>query len=480
MPGSPASHERLAAQDSAFLFFESPETHMHLGGTAVFEPGPLATADGGIDIDRIRARIASRLHHIPRYRQRLAWIPVQNHPVWVDDDHFNLSYHVRHTSLPRPGDDEQLKRLTARIMSQQLDRTRPLWEAWIVEGLEGGRFALVTKTRHCMADGLSAVDLITVLLSPFPETEVETAPVWIPRPVPTAGELLGRELARPFALPIDLGRRALDALRDPAATYAAFGERAAAVWHTVTAAMPSPADTPLNRPIGPHRRFDWLTLDLDAVKHVKNRLGGTVNDVVLSTVAGGMRRFLARREVAVDRLGYRIVVPVSVRAPEERGQTSNRASGWLLTLPVDERSPRRRHVRICQLTEQCKASKQALGPEALLDVVELAGPLVFALGVRLTSRLAPYNLIVTNVPGPQIPLYLLGAPLVAGYPVVPLFQNQGVAIAILSYLGRLFVGVNADWDLVPDVDVLVGDLGAAFDELSDAAERRRPAARASA
>jgi WS/DGAT/MGAT family acyltransferase len=298
--------------------------------------------------------------------------------------------------------------------------------------------------------------------------------------VPTAGELLGRELARPLGLPIELGRRALEALRDPAGTSAALRERATAVWHTVTAAMPAPADTPLNRPIGPHRRFDWLTLDLDAVKHVKNRLGGTVNDVVLSTVAGGMRRFLARRDVAVDGLGYRIVVPVSVRAPEERGEVSNRASGWLLTLPVDERSPRRRHARVCQLTEQCKASKQALGPEALLDVVELAGPLVFALGVRLTSRLAPYNLIVTNVPGPQIPLYLLGAPLVAGYPVVPLFQNQGVAIAILSYLGRLFVGVNADWDLVPDVDGLIHDLGASFDELYEAAERRRPAARASA
>ena len=189
MPGSSASYERLAAQDSAFLFFESAETHMHLGGTAVFEPGPLATADGGIDIDRIRARIASRLHHIPRYRQRLAWIPVQNHPVWVDDDHFNLSYHVRHTSLPRPGDDEQLKRLTARIMSQQLDRTRPLWEAWIVEGLEGGRFALVTKTHHCMADGISAVDLITVLLSTERDTTIEPLVPWQPRPAPSRLQL---------------------------------------------------------------------------------------------------------------------------------------------------------------------------------------------------------------------------------------------------------------------------------------------------
>ncbi len=475
-----AAHEPLAPQDSAFLFFETAETHMHLGGTAIFEPGPLATPEGGVDIERVRARIASRLHQIPRYRQRLAWIPVQNHPVWVDDDHFNLGYHVRHTSLPRPGDDEQLKRLTARIMSQQLDRTRPLWEAWIVEGLEGGRFALVTKTHHCMADGVAAVDLITVLLSPFPDDAIEPAPAWTPRPVPSPAALFRDEVARRLAMPLDLARRAGRALRDPAAAAAALRERAGAVWQTVSAAMPLPADTPLNRPIGPHRRFDWLTLDLDAVKLVKNRLGGTVNDVVLSVVAGGMARFLDRRALATDGLCYRVVVPVSVRAPEERGQMSNRASGWLLTLPLDERHPRRRHARICELTEHRKASKQALGPEALLEVVELAGPLVFSLGVRLTSRLAPYNLIVTNVPGPQVPLYLLGAPLVAGYPVVPLFGNQGVAIAIFSYLGRLFVGVNADWDLVPDLDCLVTDLTLAFEELRATAERRRPPARASA
>src|SRR5262249_7520458 len=364
---------------------------MHLGGTAIFEPGPLATPDGGVDIDRIRARIASRLHQIPRYRQRLAWVPVQNHPVWVDDHHFNLGYHVRHASLPRPGDDEQLKHLTARIMSQQLDRTRPLWEAWIVEGLEGGRFALVMKTHHCMADGISAVDLITVLLSPFPDDEIEPAPRWTPRPVPSGVALLRDELVHSLAMPIGLARRAGEALRAPAAAGAALGERAAAVWYTVNAAMPPPADTPLNRPIGPHRRFDWLTLDLAAVKQVKNRLGGTVDDVVLSTVAGGMRRFLSRRFVVLDGLCYRVVVPVSVRAPEERGQANNRVTGWLLTLPLDERSARRRHARICELTEQRKASKQALGPEALLDVVELAGPLVFSLGMRLTSPPPPDN-----------------------------------------------------------------------------------------
>ncbi len=473
-----ATYEPLPSQDSAFLLFETPETHMHLGGTAIFEPGPLLTPEGGVDIERIRARIASRLHQIPRYRQRLAWIPVLGRPAWVDDGHFNLAYHVRHTSLPRPGDEEQLKRLSARIMSQQLDRTRPLWEAWIVEGLAGGRFALVTKTHHCMADGIAAVDLLTVLLSALPEDAIEPAPPWEPRPAPSAGTLVWDEMMRRLATPLDVVRRLGDALAEPARTRTVLAERMRAVWHTITAAMPLPADTPLNRAIGPHRRLGWLDIDLDAVKGVKNRLGGTVNDVGLSTVAGGMRRFLRRRGVPVETLRYRVVVPVSVRAPEERGTASNRASGWLMSLPVGESDPALRHARVCVMTAKRKSSKQALGPEALLDVVELAGPLLFAAGVRITSRLSPYNLIVTNVPGPPIPLYLLGARLLAGYPVVPLFENQGVAIAIFSYLGRLFVGVNADWDLVPDVEDLVADLREAFAELVATAEDQ-PASRAS-
>jgi diacylglycerol O-acyltransferase / wax synthase len=392
----------------------------------------------------------------------------------VDDPHFNLAYHVRHTSLPRPGDEEQLKRLSARIMSQQLDRTRPLWEAWIVEGLAGGRFALVTKTHHCMADGLAAVDLLTVLLSPVPDEPVEPAPRWRPRPVPGARTLVRDEVLRRLSAPFGLVRRLGDALGEPARAGAAIAERAWAVWHTISAAMPPPGDTPLNRPIGPHRRLGWLELDLDAVKRVKNRLGGTVNDVVLSTVTGGMRTFLRRRGTRVETLCYRIVVPVSVRAPEERGTASNRASGWLMSLPIGESDPALRHARVCVITAKRKSSKQALGPEALLGVVELGGPLLFAAGVRLTSRLSPYNLIVTNVPGPPVPLYLLGARLLGGYPVVPLFENQGVAIAIFSYLGRLFVGVNADWDLVPDVEQLVIDLRGAFAELAEAAAEQAP------
>jgi WS/DGAT/MGAT family acyltransferase len=364
-------------------------------------------------------------------------------------------------------------------MSQPLDRRRPLWEAWIVEGLAGGRFALLTKIHHCMADGISAVDLITVLLSTTRDATVEAPVPWRPRPAPGRFQLVRDEVARRTATPFVLARRLVGAVRDPGPARAGLAERLGAVWQTIAAGLPTPSDTPLNRPIGPHRRVDWLTFDLAEAKAVKNRLGGTVNDVILTTVAGAMRRFLGRRGVAVERLTYRAVVPVSVREPGEPSAPSNRASGWLLPLPLDDADPRRRHDRVCRLTAQRKATKQALGPDALLGVVELAGPVVLSLGVRLTSRLAPYNLLITNVPGPPVPLYLLGARLIAGYPVAPLFEHQGLAVAILSHNGKLCVGLNADWDLVPDLSAVVGDLAASFAELRLAAMGDAPASRAS-
>lgn len=459
------AYERLPERDAAFLLFETPETHMHLCGVAIFEAGPLAGHDGGVDVDRIRAHITAKLHQIPRYRQRLAWIPLYNHPVWVDDVDFNLAYHVRHTSLPRPGDPEQLKQLAARIASQPLDRDRPLWEVWVVEGLEGGRFALVIKTHHCMADGLSAVDILAVLLSPVAEGTVEPPVPWRPRPAPGAAQLLADETLRRLAAPVAVVRAVRAALDEPERARVAATERLAAIWQMASAGLPPPAVTPLNGRVGPHRRFDGLVLDLADVKAIRSRFGGTVNDVVLTTVAGAIGRFLERRGVAPGGLDYRVVVPVSVREPREESAASNRASGWLLPLPIAERSARRRHARIMETTARLKASKQALAPESLLHVVELAGPLVFGLGVRLTARLAPYNLIVTNVQGPPVPLYLLGAPMMGGFPLAPLFEHQGLAIALFGYCGRLHFGLNADWDLLPDLADFVVDLEESFAEL---------------
>jgi WS/DGAT/MGAT family acyltransferase len=471
-------YERLTAQDRPFLHFETPNCHMHLGGTAIFEAGPLATPAGGIDIERIRARIRSRLHLIPRYRQRLAHVPIEGHPVWVDDEHFNLSFHVRHAALPRPGSERQLKRLAGRIMSQQLDRARPLWEVWIVEGLEGNRFAFVTKTHHAIADGISTVDLLSVLLSFDRDETIEEAPEWTPRPAPGPGELLRGEWLRRMRLPLALWSGAREVVRRPDRVSARVAEGVAAVLRFIGAGLPLPSDTPLNRPIGPHRRLDWLALDLAEVKAVKNSLGGTVNDVVLATVTGAVRRFLRHRHVDLARLNYRAVVPVSVRSLDERGLANNRASAWLMSLPIQTGSVGKRFAQVREMTARLKESRQERGPEVLGQAVDLAGGAFLALGVRLVSRLSPYNLIVTNIPGPPGPLYLVGARLLAGYPLVPLFENQGLAIALFSYDGRLFWGLNADLDLVPDLEDFVTAIAVSFSELHDLA--RAAAGRATA
>ncbi|MBI3782291.1 MAG: wax ester/triacylglycerol synthase family O-acyltransferase [Deltaproteobacteria bacterium] len=472
-------YERLTAQDRSFLVFEKDNTHMHLGGITLFEHTPLTTPDGGVDIERIRSYINSRLHFIPRYRQRLAYIPIEDYPVWVDDDRLNLHYHVRHTSVPRPGDERQLKRLAARIMSAPLDRRRPLWEVWVIEGLEGDRFAMLLKTHHSVVDGVSGVDLMSVLLRPDSSDHFEEAPTWRPRPAPSGLELVRDELTRRANMPRAVWDQMQNFLRDPRRAAAALVDELSSTWEFINAGLRRPADTPLNRPIGPYRRFDWHAFDLAQVKAVKNRFGGTVNDVILTTVTGAIRRFLTRRMTAVDSLDYRAVVPVNVRRANELGAPGNHVSAWMLSLPVNEPNVRERFRRISEATTQLKQSKQAQGIEALTQIAEIMDP-VLTLGVRLAARVAPYNLIVTNVPGPQFPLYLLGSRLLEGYPSVPLFDYQGLGVAIFSYDNRLFFGLNADWDLVHDLHDLVADLDASFRELLHAAtgdDRRAPAKR---
>ena len=465
-------YERISAQDRSFLHFEDATTHMHLGGLVVFEVGPLRTPEGGVDIERIRAQIAGRLHLVPRYRQRLAWIPVFNQAVWVDDDHFHLSYHVRHAALPRPGDDAQLKALTARIMSQQLDRGKPLWELWVIEGLAGDRFALLMKTHHAIADGISAFDLFSALVSPTPDATIDPPQPWTPRPAPSGGRLLADGLAHQAATPMTLAQRLLAIASDPAGVGATTrASMRALVDLAGSGAAPAPP-TPLNQPISAHRRFDWLTLHLAEVRAVKAKLGGTVNDVALASVAGGLHHFLRGRGHDVRELAMRVVVPVSLRTEDERGQASNRASGWLIDLPVYEADPVRRLERVAAETRKRKEARQELGPEVLGRVAEYAVPGIVGLGVRLLSRLHPYNLIVTNVPGPQFPLYLLGAKLLTGFPQVPLFENQGLGIALFSYCGFLGFGFNADRDVVPDLDVFAAAVARGFDELKQAAAAR--------
>jgi WS/DGAT/MGAT family acyltransferase len=468
-----ATYDRLSAQDRSFLDLEGPSTAMHVAGAFLFEKGPLATPQGGVDIDKIREYVAARLHRIPRYRQRIEWIPLESHPVWVDDERFNVHYHVRHASLPAPGDDRQLKRLCARILSQQLDRGKPLWEMWVVEGLEHDRFALICKTHHCMVDGVSGVDLLAVLLAPTPDKEFEPGPTWYPNPSPSGVELLRDAIWRRLEMPFALAGATASVLRNPALALERARDYAAGVGQTLAAAFSPAADTPLNRPIGPHRRFDWVGFDIEEVKRVKHRLGGTVNDVVLTTVAGAVSQFLEQRGIPLRRqqeLDFRAFCPVSVRSAEERGALGNRVSSIVARLPIAERDPARRLAAVREVTGNLKQSKQALGAEALTSVSEWTAPTLAALAARLAFRNRLSNLVVTNVPGPQIPLYLLGARMIETYPMVPLFESQGLGIALFSYAGGLYWGFNADWDQFPDLHDFVISIDQSFRELGEAAE----------
>ncbi|MEB2283296.1 MAG: hypothetical protein B6D46_05990 [Polyangiaceae bacterium UTPRO1] len=480
------TYERLTVLDHSFLITESPTNHMHVAGTATFVAAPLRTAAGGIDVKRIRAYVESRLHLIPRYRQVLAYTPIEGRPVWVDDQHFNIEYHVRHTSLPRPGDVEQLKALSGRIMSQQLDRSKPLWEMWIVEGLDGGeRFAMVSKIHHCMVDGMASVDLLAVLLAIEPTTEIAPPVRWVPRPRPTRWQMLSTETARHLRTPFETiagFRRVLADVRDPRSDIRTMWRAARGM---LRSSLRTVSDTPLNQSIGPHRRFDWLAMDLNDVKAVRKRLGGSLNDVVLTTVAGAVQRFLEGRRVNVDYLDFRVMAPVSVRSTAERGTLGNRVSAWIIDLPLAERSPRARLQKISEATARLKETKQALGAEMLSRVAEWTPSTLLSLASGMLTRALPFNLVVTNVPGPQVPLYLLGARMLDNYGQVPLTDYLGLGIVLFSYAGLLCWGFNADWDLVPDVRDFVVAVQDAFTELQQAAgvapaERRpgeRPAAR---
>jgi len=482
-------YERLSAQDSSFVLWERRETPMHVGAIAILEAGSLATADGGIDTARIAKHVESRLHLLPRYRKRLAFTPIEGHPVWIDDAQFDLGYHLRCAALPRPGTESELKALVARILSERLDRGRPLWEMWVVEGLEGGRFALVTKAHHCMVDGVSGMNLLTLLLSQSADEAAVAAPDWSPEAEPNALELLVAESARRARLGGEFARGVLRSIGDPAATWAQITGAGTAIAQALDAGLRHPDATRLNRPIGPHRRIDWLRLDLAAAKQVKQRLGGTLNDVVLATVCGGLHRFLGGRQEWATRLDYRVVMPVNMRPAGDERAGGNCVSAYFLSLPIAEPSPRRRYEAIRNATAALKNSRAAEGIDLLTQLADrVGGTMLTRLGGRVIERLQPYNLIVTNVPGPQFPLYILGARLLDLIPQLPLFGQQGLGIAVLSYCGQLHFGLIGDRELASDLGSLRESMLASFEELKSGARRgdgqqaarRMPVRRASA
>ncbi|UCE86899.1 MAG: wax ester/triacylglycerol synthase family O-acyltransferase, partial [Deltaproteobacteria bacterium] len=382
-----------------------------------------------------------------------------------------LRYHLQHTRLPRPGGERGLKELAGQILSQPLDRSRPLWELWLIEGLGDARFAMMAKSHHCMTDGIGGVDILRVLLRPLPEVPNESPPRWLPQPRPTFAKLLVDESIQGAraSLAMLLGIR--DGIERPARAWAGLVDSATAVRDALRAGLRRVSRTPFNDPIGRNRRIDWQVLDLAEVKALGRQLHGTVNDVVLAVVTGALRRFLLGRRVPVEDLNFRVVIPVNMRS--ERDDAANRVSAWFLTPPLAEPDPIGRFAHIRASTERLRQSKTAEGIGVFIRLVDWAGSsLLTSAGTRLAARLHPYNLIVTNVPGPQSPLYLLGARVLELHPQLPLFEKQGLGVAVLSYDGRVFCGFVGDWDLVPDLREFAGAIQASFRELRDAAAAR--------
>jgi diacylglycerol O-acyltransferase len=465
--------DRLTAVDASFLAQEGPASHMHIGGLVICE-GPAPGYEEMLD------HIRTRLHLVPRYRQRLAQPPLETgRPLWVDDPTFNLEYHVRQTALPAPGTEDQLMRLVARIMSQQLDRSKPLWEMWIVEGLDDGGFALISKTHHALIDGISGVDLATVMfdLSPVPAEPPHPDEPWQPHTEPTGAELVAGGALGLARVAAGAVAGAVTFVRRPAATLRALGVAAEGLGEVAWAGLNAAPETPLNVEIGPHRRYRVVRNRLEDFKEVKNAFGGTVNDVVLTVVTGALRDWLHSRGVRTEGLELRALVPVSTRGSGERGELGNRITVMRGPLPVYIADPVARLRAIKAAMDGLKESKQAVGAEVLTGVQSFAPPTILAQASRLNFSTRLFNLIVTNVPGPQLPLYVRGREMGDVFPVAFLPKGHSLAIAIMSYNGQMNFGLLGDYDALPDLDRIGDGIEASLAELLALARRRTVPAR---
>ena len=465
--------DRLTSTDAAFLHQEGHASHMHIGGMLIFDgPAP--------DFDEFSDHIRGRLHLVPRYRQKLVTPALQTgRPLWVDDPDFNLNYHVRHTALPEPGTEEQLLLLAARIASQRLDRSKPLWENWLVEGLEGDRFAVISKTHHALVDGISGVDLATVIfdLDRTPAPPAKDLERWTPHPEPSQPELLLAGARGMVKVTASMTARAIAAATRPTTSLNLVRDAAEGLGELVWAGLNPAPETPLNVTIGPHRRFAVVRQQLAEYKEVKDALGGTVNDVVLTIVSGALAGWLRARGVRTQGLEMRALVPVSVRTHDQRGALGNQLTVMRGPLPVYIDDPVARLRYVCAAMDGLKESKQAVGAATLVAVNNLAPPTILAQASRLNFSTRLFNLLVTNVPGPQVPLYLLGRELKDLFPIAFLPENHALAIAIMSYNGNLDYGLLGDYDAMPDIDVVAEGIEQSLAALLTAARGGRAPAR---
>jgi diacylglycerol O-acyltransferase / wax synthase len=457
--------DRLSGLDASFLHLEDASAHMHVASVMLFDGDPPP-------YDELLEGIERRLHLVPRYRQRLANVPLgQGRPKWVDDPHLNLRYHVRATALPAPGSETELRALAGRVFSQQLDRDKPLWELWLVDGLEGGRFALLAKTHHALVDGISGVDIVSVLfdVSPEPTAPADPGTRWLPRPLPSQAQLLGEALLERATVPAEVARSVRALLRAPRRVLEGARDAAVGVGAMAWAGLNPAPPSPYNAGIGPHRRFTWVRADLADLKAIKDDLGGTVNDVVLATVAGALGRHLRRRGQRTDGLELKAMVPVSVRSDIERGALGNKVAAMMAPLPVWCQEPVARLDIVREQLKDLKGGGQAVGAQVLTELSGFAPPTIMGQASRLMSRQRFFNLVVTNVPGPQFPLYLMGREMLETFPMVPLAKGQGLGIALLSYNGHINFGLVGDYDLLWDLDELELDLSESLAELAQEA-----------
>lgn len=460
--------DRLSPLDASFLHIEDDVNHMHIGAIGLFEGPPPA-------YDDLVRTVAGRLHLVPRYRQRIATVPLSlARPVWVDDPHFSIGYHVRHTALPAPGDDDALRRLVGRVMSQQLDRSKPLWEMWMVEGLTGDRWGLVTKVHHCLVDGVSGAELLAVILDLSAEVPDPVDDEWRPADPPSGAQLARDAVVGLASSPSEQVRAVGSVLRRPRRMLEAAREVAKGSVALSSVVRPT-APTSLNGPIGPHRRYTWTVAQLDEIKAVRHAHRGTVNDVVLAMVTRGFRDLLrARGESVVDRT-IRTLVPVSVRPRDASGTAvgdgtmANRVSAMFADLPVGIDDPVERLHAISRQLDDLKRSKEAVAAEALTSLGGFTPAMLLGLGMRVATRaarnLGNVDTVTTNVPGPQFPLYSCGRRLLRACPYVPVGAPLRVGVAIFSYEGEMVFGITGDYDTVPDVDVLADGIRAGLTEL---------------
>ncbi len=456
--------QRLSPQDASFLHLEDAVSHMHIGAVAILEGPP-----PGLEV--LSQMVQAHLPNVPRYRQKVNFVPIAlGRPVWVDDPHFNLSYHLRHTALPPPGGDVELRELVARVMSRQLDRDKPLWEMWLIEGLSEGRWGLITKMHHCMVDGVSGAELLAVILDSERDPELPPPAAWRPERQPLGIELAVHALARRAVSPYEQLRAVRSAMRSPGRAAKTAGATARGLW-SMTGVVAPPPRSSLNGPIGLNRRWAWARSQLSDVKRIRGAFGGTVNDVVLSAVAGGFRSLLAGRGESTQR-DVRTLVPVSVRSPGERGEYNNRVSAIFANLPVGIEHPVERLTAMRAQMEYLKHSGEAVAGDALVGLSGFAPAMLLALGLRAATRMPQHNVntVTTNVPGPQHPLYAGGRRMLECFPYVPLAGHVRTGVAIFSYDGALTFGVTGDYDETPDIDVLCDGIEQTMSELLAAAK----------